>query len=524
MIRIEQLLRRSARLFPNDVAVRDCERDVTWSGLLRETEDLARALAGIGIGKGDRVVVLGRNRTAYVELYFACAMLSAVLVPLNTRLLPREIAGLVERSRARCAIADVRLARGLLPLPAGCRGFLFAEPGEAGAGAGELAGWSALAALGPDGSLPEPGDANEVAVQMYTSGTTGLPKGAMLTHANVTAMALAWLLEVPLRSPADTFMQVTPLYHVGATLMMTTCFAAGARYLLQPEFAPAAVARALSEEGVTHTLLVPSMIRFLLDKLGDAEVAFPHLRTVVYGASPIPTAQLERARERFGCDLVQGYGLTETAGVLTALRPEDHRHDPSEPAPARFGSAGRPVLGVEIRVVASDGRDVAPGEIGEIVARGPNVFVGYHDMPEATAEAFRDGWFHTGDLGTLDADGYVSIVDRSKDMIITGGENVYPSEVEAALRKHALVSDVTVIGVPHDTWGESVLALVVPASEVIDPDEAVRSIVLHTRKLLAGFKCPSKVTFVQEIPRNAAGKVLKAQLRAPYWVDRERRV
>jgi acyl-CoA synthetase (AMP-forming)/AMP-acid ligase II len=266
------------------------------------------------------------------------------------------------------------------------------------------------------------------------------------------------------------------------------------------------------------------MIRFLLDKLGRADVAFPHLRMVVYGASPIPTAQLLRARDTFGCDLLQGYGLTETAGVLTALRPEDHRFDPAGPVPPRFSSAGRPTLGVEIRVVGPDGRDVETGELGEVVARGPNVFVGYHDMPEATAEAFRDGWFHTGDMGTLDAEGYVSIVDRSKDMIITGGENVYPSEVEAALVKHPLVSDVTVIGIPHETWGEAILALVVPASEVTDSDASVRALVLHARGLLAAFKGPSKVQFVAEIPRNAAGKVLKAELRAPYWAGRERRV
>ncbi len=521
MIRIEQLLSRAAMLFPDHPAIHDGSRGVTWSGLLDEADTTARRLAGLGIGAGDRVVVLASNQIPYAALYFACARLGAVLVPLNTRLLPGEIGALIERSGARVALVDQRLAPSLQPLPAGCQGLLIS-------GTQTLPGYTPLGALRPDGAPPAPAhDSDPVAVQMYTSGTTGLPKGAMLTHENVTAMTSSWLLELHLRSH-DTFLQVTPLYHVGAMLMLMSCAMSGAKMLLLPEFTPSSVARALSDQAVTHTLLVPAMIRWFLDDPVSEGLSFPKLRTVVYGASPIPVPQLQRAMERFGCDLLQGYGLTETAGVLTTLRPVDHHHDPAAPPP-RLASAGRPVLGVQLRLVDPRGDDVPDGEVGELVARGPNVFVGYHEMPEATAEAFlhdAEGarWLRTGDLAVRDEAGFIHIVDRSKDMILVGGVNVYPRQVEDTLRGHPLVSDVAVIGIPHETWGEAVLAVVVPSEPPDEPDAAIRQLVRHARTHLARFKCPSSIAFVPDLPRNAAGKVLKAQLRAPYWADHDRRI
>jgi long-chain acyl-CoA synthetase len=503
--RIEDLLIQTARRHPDQTGIRDAERVITWSGLLEESVALARKLA---VAPEDRVVAVGRNRITIAAATFACALSSAVLVPLNTRLLPAELDLLITRSGATVVLADSNIAR-TLTLPDACRGIALDD---------SVPGWSRLDELAPAPAVRPAGGADEVAVQMYTSGTTGLPKGAMLTHANFTAMTESWLRELPLRSPADTFLQVTPLYHVGAQLMLLSCVATGARLLLHPEFSPTNVARTLAHEGVTHTLLVPAMIRWLLDDPATSDLSFPDLKMVVYGAAPIPVDQLRRARARFGCAFLQGYGLTESAGVLTVLRPADH-----EGPEHHLASAGRPVAGVEVRLV-SDGRDVALGEVGEILARGPNVFVGYHDLPDATAETLRDGWLHTGDLAMQDGEGFVTIVDRSKDMILVGGENVYPREVEDVLRTHPLVSDVTVIGIPHETWGESVLALVVPAGEVQDAGAAGRLLVRHTRERLARFKCPSRVSFVSELPRNAAGKVLKAQLRAPWLAGRDRRV
>jgi long-chain acyl-CoA synthetase len=516
-MRIERLLARSAQLFGDHVAIADFARTITWAELLAESTRLARGLVASRVGPGDRVAVLAKNRIEYAELYFGCALASAVLVPLNTRLLAREVVALVERSRSRILVADARFGAELGALPEGCAGHALDA---------DIAGWSRYEALvaGPGAELPPAGQPSDVAIQMYTSGTTGLPKGAMLTHDNVTAITTSWLLDLTLRSPADVFLQVTPLYHVGAMLMLMSCAASGARMTLLPEFAPAAVASALADGGVTHTLLVPAMIRFFLDHTAGDERPFPTLKTLVYGASPIPAVHLRRAVERFGCDLLQGYGLTETGGVLTSLRPEDHFVGGELAPAARLTSAGRPILGVEIRVVDGEMRDAPPGEVGEVVARGPNVFVGYHEMQGATAEAFRGGWFHTGDLATMDAQGFISIVDRSKDMIIVGGENVYPREVEDALRDHPLVSDVAVIGVPSETWGEAVLALVVADGEVKDEEDAIRALVWHARDRLARFKCPSNITFVPEIPRNAAGKVLKSRLRAPYWAGRDRKV
>ena len=504
MTRIEQILARAARLSPDRIAVRDEGREVSWSELQREGEAVARRLVAEGIRARDRVIVLGRNRIETITALYGCARISAVAVLLNTRLLPAEIAELAARSTARVALIDERLAGLASALPE--RVTRVSMPlGES-----------------PDLELPRPSlDASCVLVQMYTSGTTGKPKGAMLTHAQMSAMTLSWQLEVGLRGPEDTFLQVTPLYHIGAVLMALTCAVSRARMVLAPEFSPGLVARLLRDEGVTHTLLVPAMIRWLLDDPGCEGISFPSLRMLVYGAAPIPSRDLARAQARFGCDLLQGYGLTETGGVLTALRPEDHLGEG-----ARLQSAGRPVLGVEITLVDRDGKPAPKGAVGEVAARGPNVFLGYHDMPEETKSSFTDGLFRTGDLGVIDEDGFLTITDRSKDMILVGGENVYPREIEEVLLGHPVVSEVAVIGVPHETWGESVLAVVVPRAPLPEEEQpdTERSIVSFARERLARFKCPTRVTFAGSLPRNAAGKLMKGSLRAPYWEGRERSV
>lgn len=512
MSRIEGLLAAAAARYPDSIAIRDTQREVSWAALHRESEDIARQMASAGIVAGDRVVVLGRNRIVYAAALFGSARIGAVLVPLNTRLLPSEQRALVARSGAKLVLADAVLADALGELPERCAGVLL-DPAM-------VSGWEPLDRLG-ETALPSHSEQDSaVALQMYTSGTTGLPKGAMLTHRNLVAMTESWLHEMTVRSPEDTFLQVTPLYHIGAVLMLLSCAATGTKMLLHAEFSPISVARTLACEGVTHTLLVPAMIRWLLDDPGCRDMAFPSLRMLVYGAAPMPSAELRRAMVRFGCDLLQGYGLTESAGVLTVLRPEDHRREG-----ANLQSAGRPVNGVEIDLVSA-GRSVAAGEVGEVIARGPNVFVGYHDMPEDSASALRDGWLYTGDLGIMDSQGFLTITDRSKDMILVGGENVYPREIEDLLRSHPLVSDVAVIGIPHDTWGESVLAVVVPAREIPEGEraDAVRTLIHFARSQIARFKCPTDVSFCAALPRNAAGKVQKVTLRAPYWAGRERLV
>jgi long-chain acyl-CoA synthetase len=362
-----------------------------------------------------------------------------------------------------------------------------------------------------------------VAVQMYTSGTTGRAKGAMLTHRNLCLMVLAWSVEMPLRGGETRFLQVTPLFHVGGLMMVLLNVAHGSTLLLEPEFQPAAAVRRLQRERATHALLVPAMIRWMLLDPAMRGASFPDLDLVLYGAAPCPAEHLVQAMEAFGCGFLHAYGLTETAGVVTALRPKEHLRALAE-EPALLESAGRAMIGCEVRILDRAGQPLPDGELGEIVVRGPNVFVGYWHRPEETAEALRDGWLWTGDVGRMDARGYLTIVDRSKDMIIVGGENVYPSEVEAVVRQVPGVRDVAVIGIPHAVWGEAVLALVVADDELEDGDGLPGRVVQFARERLARFKCPSGVERVAELPRTPAGKVQKAVLRAPYWSGRSRTI
>lgn len=525
-MRIGHLLRRSARHHRDHPAVTDAFGTRTFGEIDERVARLARGLRAGGIGRGDRIAVVAKNRCETIELYLAAAELSAVTVPLNWRLRPQELAGLVADSTARIVVADEEFASALdthaEAWPQAQR-FVYG-PASAGwsawdelygARAKHLAAGAATSVASSDES-PEDG---EIAIQMYTSGTTGAAKGAMLSHKNVTAMVGSWLLEMPLEPRTSRFLQVTPLFHVGAMLMAMSNLAAGSQLHLHPEFFPGPALDALSAHRITHALFVPSMIQWILAEPGIETQRFPDLGLLVYGASPISPSVLARAIDVFGCGFLQGYGLTETTGVLTTLRPEDHRDDDPVRLRTRLTSAGRAVSCCEVRVVDATGREVAPGEVGEIVARGDNVTPGYWKNEQTTREALRNGWFHTGDLATIDDEGYVTIVDRLKDMILVGGENVYPREIEDVLRTHPAVQDAAVIGIPHDVWGEEVLALVVARATV---DE--RTLVRHCRDRLARFKCPTKVEFRDEIPRNAAGKALKKELRDPYWANRARRV
>jgi long-chain acyl-CoA synthetase len=503
-VRIGDFLGRSARLHARRAAVEDAAGALTYAAL---AECARRLAAGL-------VALLAQNRADTVALYFACADLGAVLVPLNWRLRPAEIAFIAADCAPRVLIAEEAFLPALEPAR-GAAAAAFVHGPARGA-------WRAFEELAASCDAPRRAvGEDDVAVMMYTSGTTGRPKGAMLTHKNVAGMTQAWLLDMRL-DPGDRFLQVTPLFHVGGMMMLMSCAAAGATLVLHPEFDPVEALRALAEDGVTHTLLVPAMIQWILMEPALAGRSFPALRLIVYGASPMPPALLERALAVFGCDFLQGYGLTETAGVVLTLRPEDHRWPAGEPPPRRLASAGRDLLCSEVRVVDAEGRPLAPGAVGEIVARGDNVTPGYWNRPEETAEALRDGWLHTGDLATVDDEGYVYVVDRLKDMILVGGENVYPREVEERLALHPAVREAAVIGIPHEVWGEEVLALVVPGEAGTPPD--ARELIRHCRAGLARFKCPTKVELRAELPRNAAGKLEKRALREPYWRHRERNV
>ena len=521
-MRIDDAFWRSARLYPATPAVIDAQRSLTYAELGHEVSRLASALLAGGCQAGDRVAIIAKNRWEYAALYCAAASIDAVVVPLNWRLSVPELHWILGNATPRVVIASAPFSQAI----DGLRAEL--DNAQAWIALDEApAGWTpwckALAdapAIVPDPIRPPQALHAELA-QVYTSGTTGRPKGAVLTHANVAGGIAGVASDFALQPGQDKILQVTPLFHVGGMLMVLLCLSNSATLRLLPEFEPMPTARCLAHEGITHTLMVPAMLRWMLSEPGVDQLDFPALRLVAYGAAPMPLQLLEQAMGRLSCGFFQGYGLSETAGMLTVLRPQDHVLDGSPRSLARLASAGREMAGTHIRVVDAQGQDLPAGQLGEVVARGACVSPGYWGLPEATREANKGGWFWTGDIGFLDEERYLTIVDRSKDLIVLGGENIYPREIELALLTHPAVVDTAVIGIPHTTWGEEVLAFV-----SLRPDVAFepRGLVAHCRQSLARYKCPTQIQQVPAIPRNAAGKIEKSALREPYWAGQRKRV
>ncbi len=508
-----------ARIQPESEFAVQGERRLTYRQAQDEVHRLANAFLSAGLGKGDRVAVLAKNSVEYALLYFAASKAGVVPVPLNYRLTPAEWSFIVHDSGARMLIAGPAYVAAIDAIRADLAGV----EGFVSIGAGEAPGWmdygawtAAQPATAPHKRILETDDL----YQMYTSGTTGHPKGAVLSHAAVTAHDVQ--LGVEFRGePGDRWLVVAPLYHTaGASVVFISTYWGG-RLLIQEDFVPAEVVRAFSEEHIRNTILVPAMIQACLTMVPDvAERRYDGLGTILYGASPIAEATLRRAIEVFGCGFVQVYGMTEVTGAVTVLLPSDHALALAT-RPQLLLSAGRPLLGVEIRIVDENDEPLPPGEIGEIVMRGPLLMNGYWNLPQATAEALHGGWMHSGDAGVMDRDGYIYVQDRIKDMIISGAENIYPREVEDVLFQHPAVADAAVIGVPDERWGETVKAVVQLRASAAATDE---EIIEFCRGRLAGFKRPRSVDFVEALPRNPSGKVLKRQLREPYWAGQQRAV
>jgi len=357
----------------------------------------------------------------------------------------------------------------------------------------------------------------DVALQLYTSGTTGNPKGAQLTNDNLLSLLPNSLREWDWINEDDVNLVAMPLFHIGGTGWALAGMYVGATSVIARETAAAEIIQLIGKHHVTRSFLVPAILLFMLQTPGVQEADFSSLRLIVYGASPAPLPLLRAAIVTFGCRFAQVYGLTETTGAITYLRPEEH--DPN--GGPRMLSCGRPHSFVEIRIVDAEGKELPAGEVGEIICRTPQNMKGYWNLPDETASTIRGEWLHTGDAGYLDADGYLYIHDRLKDMIVSGGENIYPAEVESVLFSHRAVADVAIIGVPDDRWGESVKAIIVkrPGVEVTEDE-----IIAFARERIAHYKAPKSVDFADSLPRNPSGKILKRQLRAPYWEGRTRQV
>ena len=449
----------------------------------------------LGVKPGDHVSILDKNTDAYMELLFAIDKAGAIATPVNWRLTGSEVAKVVNDAEAGLVIAgeDFR--------------------SQADAAGVRVVGFDELPRL--DGPDPRRDDENSIMWQLYTSGTTGLPKGAMLNGNNLFGgVASVFGTEMPELREGGRALVAMPLYHIGGCGWAIAAMNRGSTAVILREFLPQVVLDVFEKEKVETAFLVPAALLFLTSLPESQGRDYSSLLNILYGASPISQAVLQKSIETFKCRFTQTYGLTETTGSVTFLRHEDHVGE-------RLLSCGRATFGADMKVVDPEGNEVARGEIGEIVYRGVGTMQGYWNREQDTAEVVRDGWFHTGDAGTMDADGYFYIKDRIKDMIVSGGENIYPAELESVLAAHPAIADVAVIGVPDETWGETVKAIVVlrPGAELSGPE-----LIEWSRSLLAGYKRPRSVDFIAAIPRNPSGKMLKRELREPYWAEAARRV
>jgi acyl-CoA synthetase (AMP-forming)/AMP-acid ligase II len=500
---IDDVLANAARESPDAPALVFGDDAMSFAELERRAARLAAALQG-SAAPGDRVAVLAENHPAVVDCYYAVPRAGMILVLLNYRLAGAELLAMLRDSGARLLIGErslidrVRAAAGDGDMPAAI---------AIDAAAGGEQDWDDLLAGGGE-PAPVERAAGDTAWLIYTSGTTGRPKGAMLSHANLIAGLLATSLGRPVRR-TDVYLYPFPLCHVSGYNVCVHHLHRRPVVLLR-RFAPAAVLEAVRKHRVTTMSLAPTMIAMLLDDAGLGAADLSSLRSIGYGASAIPPAVLRRGMELLGCDFAQGYGMTELAGNAVFLDAAAHRRGLAG-EPHLLAAAGRPGPLIGLRIVGDDGADVAAGEVGEIVVRGPQVTAGYWRDAAATAACLRDGWFHTGDVGRRDAEGFLYVVDRKKDIIVTGGENVSSREVEDVLHLHPAVREAAVVGEPDPRWGENVCAFVALRAGAAATEAELVELV---RRHLASYKKPKHVLFVDELPKNASGKVVKAELRA----------
>lgn len=492
-------------------------RRQTFTQLVDRVARLAAALKELGVQPGDRVGMLALNSDRYVEYLHGVWWAGGVINPVNVRWSAKEVAYSLDDCDTRILLIDDNfkgMAAELKGLSKSLRTLV--HVGDADRPQDMLGYEALLAGAAPAGDALRGG--GDLAAVMYTGGTTGLPKGVMLTHANLYINALSGIAAAP-RPAEPVGVDTAPMFHVGGCSHVVQLMLRLAKQVVLPAFDEIALLDAIQNEGGSETFLVPTMLKRLIEHPRFAQYDVSNLRLVIYGAAPVDDALLEQAlRALPQADFMQAYGMTELAPVVSTLPAWVHKQPEHR---AKLRSAGRPVPAAEVRIVDSDGQPVPTGTAGEITVRGPIVMAGYWGKPEQTAAALKDGWMHTGDGGRLDEDGFLYIVDRLKDMIVTGGENVYSAEVENVIAQLPEVSMVGVIGVPDDRWGERVHAVV-----VLRPGMALSAeqIIAHCKSQIAGYKCPRGVEFRSEMPLSAAGKLLKYELRAPYWKGRDRNV
>lgn len=510
MLTLVSVLDRTMRQHGNKTAIVEDEGSFTWAEFGDRVARGAGMLQKLGIGQGDRFGVLSNNSFRYTELLYAGYWMGAIPVPINSRLAPPEVRYILDD-------ADCKI--------------LFIEDQHATMiESSDVSPWASSAVLittdqsvssGPDyESLLAAAEAveshqsaeDDLALLLYTGGTTGRSKGVRLSHQNIVSNGMQVALTMKATS-SDVYLHIAPMFHA-ADLLATAFVIVGGAHSHLASFTPNGVLNAFDRHGVTVTMMAPTMIIMLLQD-GDFENHnYSSLRHMMYGSSPMAAEWTQKTIERFqGCGLQQGYGLTETSPILTTLDPPEHQAAVSSGDATILRSIGRAVSGVDLLIMNDDGEEMPLGGVGELVVRGPNIAMGYLNRPEETEKAFHDGWFHTGDVGRIDEYGYVFLMDRKKDMVITGGENVYTSEVEAVLYQHPDVNEAAVIGVPDDKYGEALFAVIVPAPGKMLTVEAILE---HCQGKIGRYKIPRQMDFVSEMPKSAMGKILKSELRTMY--------
>lgn len=496
------------------VGFRDGEYTATFGEHLDRVTHLAGALPSLGIGGQDRFAVMALNSHQVIECYHAAFLGAGVINPLNLRLAPKELEYILGDSETKVCFVDAFFAP-LIDKVRGAVGLDHVVMIGAGDAPHDVTYDDLLAGATP--RTPEEPEEDDPVVLMYTGGTTGLPKGVLLDQRaemlNLYHVMNMWRFDAD-----DVYLHQTPMFHAASMGGVLGVPVQGSVSVILPLFDPARAMELIEQHGVTTTVMVPTMVGMMINHPQFRPERLASLRWLTYGASPMPAAILEKLLEEFPTlDLYQGYGMTECSAVLTALGPSDHRV-----AGPRLRSAGRPLPGVALSIQDPDDNALPLGKTGEVCARGGNFMREYWNQPEATAEAFRGGWYHSGDAGYLDSDGYLFLVDRVKDMIVTGGENVYSVEVENAIASHSDVLQVAVIGIPSEQWGEAVHAIVVVREgSTVTAEE----LIAHAREWIAGYKVPKSIKIQTEpLPLSGAMKVLKRELRAPYWEGQERGV
>ena len=514
-------LRQQAKLNPDNPAISCGQTSYNYKEFHDRVVKLGNALLQLGVHKGDRVASLLLNCHRYLEIYYATALIGAVVVPLNHRLAGAELKYIMDDSDAETLFVDDDLLPQIEPV--------FPEleklrtkilTSDASGIPGDMLGYESLISI-ESTKLPKiEVTESDLGGIFYTGGTTGFPKGVMLSQGNLVANATNVLINIALGAD-EVYCHAAPMFHLANGGSMYAYTIHGAKHTFLKTFEPKSFLEVVQAEKVTAIVLVPTMVNFVVNFPEVKEYDLSSLRRFTYGASPMPVELLKNAIPIFDCDIMQGYGMTEASPLLTVLRPEDHHTEGPEKLTRRLLSCGREILGVEVRVVNEKGDDVQPGEIGEIIARGANIMQGYWNKEKETKEVLKNGWYYSGDMGTVDEEEYIFLVDRKKDMIISGGENIYSTEVENAIYTHPSVLEAAVIGIPDKKWGEAVKGVVVLKPEFITTAE---EIIQHCKEQIASFKVPKTIDFMNELPKSGAGKILKKDLREKYWGDQNRRI